>query len=75
MGFDADHKIKFPEPKIFAYRASIPDLAKYTKQLLTDDSLREQMGKAAYEHALKNFHYKNIAQRALQLIKDNLNIG
>lgn len=75
MGFDADHKIKFPEPKIFAYRASIPDLAKYTKQLLTDDSLREQMGKAAYEHALKNFHYKNIAQRALQLIKENLNIS
>jgi hypothetical protein len=32
MGFDADHKIKFDEPKTFAYRASIPDLVKYTKR-------------------------------------------
>jgi len=72
MGFDADHKIKFPEPKIFAYRASIPDLVKYTKQLLTDDSLREQIGKAAYEHALKNFHYKNIAQQAMKIISEKI---
>ena len=74
MGFEADHKIVFDEPKIFAYRASIPDLAKYTKQLLTDDKLREEMGQKAYEHATKNFNYKDIAQRALTTIQEKLNL-
>ncbi|MFH0819929.1 MAG: glycosyltransferase family 4 protein [bacterium] len=74
MGFDATHKIKFAEPKIFAYRASVPDLAKYTKELLTNDKLREEMGKNAYEHALKNFHYQKIAKRAIKTIKERLNL-
>ncbi len=74
MGFDADHKIKFDKPKVFAYRASIPDLVKYTKILLEDDKLREEMGKNALEHARTNFHYKNIAKKALDLIKERLDL-
>ncbi len=74
MGFEADHKIIFDEPKVFAYRASIPDLAKYTKQLLTDDKLREEMGKNAYEHAMTNFQYQDIAKKALKMIQEKLNI-
>jgi len=74
MGFEADHKIAFDQPKIFAYRASIPDLVKYTKQLLIDDRLREEMGAKAYQHALKNFQYKDIAQKALKMIQEKLNI-
>ncbi len=74
MGFDADHKIKFDKPKVFAYRASIPDLAKYTKLLLTDDKLREEMGHNAREHALANFHYKDVAKKALDLIKERLGL-
>jgi len=74
MGFDATHKIKFDQPKIFAYRASIADLVKYTKQLLTDDKLREKMGKNAYEHALANFQYLDIAKKALKTIQDKFNL-
>jgi len=74
MGFDADHKIKFDEPKTFAYRASIPDLAKYTLRLLTDDELREKMGKNGAEYALKNFHYKVVAEKALKMIKENIKL-
>jgi glycosyltransferase involved in cell wall biosynthesis len=73
MGFDADHKIVFDKPKVFAYRASIADLAKYTHQLLTDDALREHMGQDARAHAEKNFHYHQIARLARQLIKERLN--
>ncbi|MDP3900512.1 MAG: glycosyltransferase family 4 protein [bacterium] len=75
MGFEADHKIKFAEPKIFAYRASIPDLVKYTKLLLTDDNLREQMGRNAYQHAMDNFQYPHIAKKALMMIQDALHIS
>jgi glycosyltransferase involved in cell wall biosynthesis len=72
MGFDADHKIQFDEPKTFAYRADISDLAKYTLRLLTDDSLREQMGKNAHEHAMANFQYQDVARKAYQHIQDTL---
>lgn len=74
MGFDVDYKIQFNEPKVFAYRASIQDLVKYTKQLLTDDELREKMGRQAHEHALKNFHYHVIAKKAKKLIEENLDL-
>lgn len=74
MGFDADHKIKFAEPKIFAYRASVPDLVKYTTQLLTDDKLREKMGKDAHQHALANFQYVDIAKKALKIIEEKLGL-
>jgi len=74
MGFEADHKIVFDQPKVFAYRASIADLTKYTKQLLTDDKLREEMGKNAYEHALGNYQYKDIAKKALRMIKEGLGL-
>ena len=73
MGFDADHKIVFDKPKVFAYRASIADLVKYTHQLLTDDKLRLEMGQAALAHAQKNFHYQQIARTARQMIKEKLN--
>lgn len=68
MGFEADHKIKFKEPKTFAYKANIDQLAECTLRLLKDDYLRETMGKAAAQHALENFHYKVSAKRMLDLI-------
>jgi len=74
MGFDANHKIKFDPPKVLAYRASIPDLVNYTKQLLTDDQLRAQMGKNAYEHALANFQYQDVARKALKMIEEQLDL-
>ncbi|MFH1427356.1 MAG: glycosyltransferase family 4 protein [Patescibacteria group bacterium] len=74
MGFEADHKIIFDEPKVFSYRASIPDLVKYTKQLLINDRLREEIGRNAYRHALENFQYKDIAKRAFKIIQNKLNL-
>ncbi len=69
MGFEENHQIKFPEPKTFAYRANIEQLADCTLKLLTDNILREQMGNAAAKHALENFNYKVTAKRMLDLIK------
>jgi glycosyltransferase involved in cell wall biosynthesis len=72
MGFEGKHKITFDKPKTFGYRANTDQLAACTLMLLKDDSLREQMGRNAAEHALKNFHYKIIAQRMLDLINQNV---
>ncbi len=72
MGFEADHKIRFDKPKVFAYRADIDELAKYTLQLLVDDKLREEMGENAQEHAMQNFRYPIIAKKALDMLQEKL---
>ncbi|MDD5071866.1 MAG: glycosyltransferase family 4 protein [Patescibacteria group bacterium] len=75
MGFDADHKIIFDEPKVLAYRASVPDLVKYLKILLTDDKLREKMGEEAHKHAMANFQYTDVAKQALEMIKEKIKLN
>ena len=72
MGFPKKMQIEFPIPKTFAYRANIDQLAESTLKLMQSKELREQMGKAAAEHALKNFHYKVIAEKMLKLIEKNI---
>lgn len=69
MGFDEKMMIEFPLPKTFAYRADIEQLADCTLKLLTEDKLRKTFGENAAKHALKNFHYKVIAQKMLSLIE------
>ena len=72
MGFENDHRIEFDKPKTFAYRANVDQLAEYTLKLLKDPELRKKMGKAAAEHALKNFNYKTVAQKMVNLIEENI---
>jgi alpha-maltose-1-phosphate synthase len=74
MGFNSKQIIKFDAPKIFGYRADVDDLAKYTLKLLQDDKLREEMGKAAREHAVKNFDYKVTSKKMLDVIRDKLEL-
>lgn len=75
MGFPKKMIVQFDKPKTFAYRADIEELANYTLTLLTDDKKRIEMGKAAREHAVKNFHYRDIAKRIAELIKNKLNLN
>lgn len=74
MGFSSRQIIKFDKPKTFAYRANIEDLKKYTLKLLTDEKLRKEMGKAAREHAIKNFDYKVTSKKMLDVIKEKLDL-
>jgi len=74
MGFKKKKIIKFKEPKTFAYKADIDDRAKYTLKLLTDDRLREKMGKEAREHVVKNLDYKHISKKIVNITKDKLGI-
>ncbi|MBU0906938.1 MAG: glycosyltransferase family 4 protein [Nanoarchaeota archaeon] len=72
MGFDQEKMIEFPIPKTFEYHADIDQLADFTLKLCLDKHLRDQMGKAAAQHALENFHYKTVAQRMVNLIQEKL---
>ena len=72
MGFEDKHKIVFDKPKTFAYRADVDQLANYTLKLLTDDKLREEMGKNAAEHARDKFNYLTTSKKILDLIEENV---
>ena len=75
MGFKEVFRMKFDKPKTLAYRADPDDLAKYTLELLSDDKLREKIGKQAAQHALDNFQYQNLAKRCVDLMKEKLKIS
>jgi len=74
MGFASRQIIKFDKPKTFAYRADIEDLKKYTLKLLTDDELCKKMGEQGREHAVKNFDYKIISKKILDVTKEKLGL-
>ncbi|MDP3991219.1 MAG: glycosyltransferase family 4 protein [Candidatus Nealsonbacteria bacterium] len=74
MGFEKETRIFFDKPKTFAHRASVEDLAKYLLILLTDEKKRIEMGKEARVHALKNFHYRDIAAFMTARIKARLGL-
>lgn len=69
QGFESRHKIHFPEPKTFAYRANIDQLAQFTLKLAQDKTLREKMGKTAAAHAYDTFNYTITSKHISDLIK------
>jgi glycosyltransferase involved in cell wall biosynthesis len=56
------------------FRASVHDIANYLMDLMPDAALREKMGKAARERVVKNFDYRIIAKRFVQIMNDKLGI-
>lgn len=72
MGFKRQGRIVFDEPKTFAYRANVDDLAEYLLLLLTNTERRAEMGRLAREHAMQNFDYRKLARQMTQTIKDRL---
>lgn len=75
FGFESEKRIYFDKPKTFAYKVNVEDLAKYLLTLFTDNKKRLEMGQAARNHAVKNFHYRDVvAANITRLIKERLNI-
>ena len=73
-GFEAEHRVEFEEPRTVDYRADVHDIGKYLMTLMTDPVLREKMGKAARERVVKNFDYRVVAKRFVQIMGDKLGI-
>jgi glycosyltransferase involved in cell wall biosynthesis len=75
QGFKKKQIIRFDEPKMFGVRADIDDLADHLLKLLSDDDLRNKMGKNAREHAAKNFNYVKTSKDIAELIEKKLDIS
>jgi len=73
-GFAEKRKIIFNPPRIVEYRANIDELSNYLLDLMTDSALREKMGQAVRAHVVKNFDYRLVAKRFVQIIGEKLGI-
>jgi starch synthase len=74
-GYKDRHKVIFKVPRTVDYRANVQDIASYLMILMTDVKLREEMGRTARDHVVKNFDYRVVAKRFVQLMSDKLGIG
>jgi glycosyltransferase involved in cell wall biosynthesis len=74
-GFEDKHRVVFKEPRTVDYRANVHDIGKYLMLLMGDSVLRDTMGKAARENVVKNFDYRVVAKKFVQIIHDKLGIS
>ncbi len=74
MGFEKRMAIQFNQPKTFALRADVDELAEYTLRLFADDELRERLGKQAREHAAEKFNYKKVSKDMAREIEKRFNL-
>jgi glycosyltransferase involved in cell wall biosynthesis len=56
------------------YRASVPDIARYLKQLMIDPALCESMGRAGRAHVVQHFDYRVVARQFVDIVRRRLNI-
>lgn len=73
-GFENPRKVVFRSPRAVDYRANVSDIARYLLKLMNDPSLRMKMGKAARDHVVNNFDYRNVVRRFVRIINDKLQI-
>ncbi len=73
-GYENKHKVVFETPRTVDYRASVDDIAKYLMELMTNQPLREKMGKAGRIRAVENFDYRIVAKRFVQIMNERLGI-
>lgn len=73
-GSGEGRKIVFNPPRIAEYRASVDDLSRYLLALMTDPGLRESMGQTLRDHIVRNFDYRVVARRFVQIVGDRLGI-
>ena len=74
-GFEVQHKVIFKVPRTVDYRANVQDIAKYLLELMKDKALRDKMGKAGRDRVVKNFDYRVVAKRFVQILNDKLGIN
>ncbi len=73
-GFAEKRRIVFDPPRIAEYRASVDDLSDYLMSLMTDSTLREKMGQSLRAQVIKNFDYRLVAKRFVQIVNQKLGI-
>ncbi len=74
QGFPEGHRVVFPYLRTADFRASVPDIAKYLLQLMTDGEGRDRMGEWGRKRAVELYDYRRVAARFVQLMREKLEI-
>jgi alpha-maltose-1-phosphate synthase len=73
-GYAGKRQIVFDPPRVAEYRASVEDLSHYLLALMTDESLRENMGHALRMHVVRHLDYRVVARRFVEIVARKLGI-
>ena len=73
-GYEGGHRVVFKNPRTADYRASVHDIANYLMDLMQDEYLRKNMGKAGRERVIKNYDYRIVAKKFVQIVNERLEI-
>ena len=71
-GYPEGHNYRFPRPVVADYRASVDGIADYLLELMNDERLRVNMGKAGRGYVENRFSHKTVARRFLDLVNGAL---
>jgi glycosyltransferase involved in cell wall biosynthesis len=74
MGFRKKKKIRFDQPKTFAVRADVDELAGYLLKLLSEDSLRDSMGRDARKHTVEKFDYRRTSADLASIVESKIDL-
>jgi alpha-maltose-1-phosphate synthase len=74
-GTEEKRRIVFDPPRVAEYRASVDDLSEYLLDLMTDSSLRENLGHALRAHVVKHLDYRVVAKRFVEIVVKKLGIN
>lgn len=73
-GFEPGHRMLFDPPRVVDYRASVPSIAGYLKELMNDPGLRARMGEAGRTHVVEKFDYRLVARKLVDILHQRLGI-
>lgn len=74
QGYEEGHRVVFKAPRTVDYRASIHDIAQYLLTLMKDAQLRKRMGEAGRDRVVKNYDYRVVARKFVNIINQRLEI-
>jgi starch synthase len=74
QGYKEGHRVVFKAPRTVDYRASIHDIAHHLLTLMKDSELRGKMGNAGRERVVKNYDYRVVARKFVNIINQRLEI-
>lgn len=74
QGYEDGHRVVFKAPRTVDYRASIHSIAEHLLALMKDADLRRRMGEAGRERVVKNFDYRVVARRFVDIVKNRLGV-
>jgi len=74
-GYESSRRFVFKRPRIVDYRASIYDISNYLLELMGNAELRQKMGQAGRERAVRQFNYRVVAKRFVEIVSQKLGIS